>query len=141
VGLPEPEVRAAAEASEAAGAEPPLRWFEFCRKYVAGRWCTAAAKTREGMADGLAAVTLAMVKRGDGTPEDESLRLAFRWGIVPANEVNEGRVFGNERGGLVGSSTYWRVWEEAGEYALPPERIDSPLAGRPYDLRHACITR
>lgn len=27
-----------------------------------------------------------MVKRGDGTPEDESLRLAFRWGVVPANE-------------------------------------------------------
>ncbi|MGW3117429.1 tyrosine-type recombinase/integrase [Streptomyces sp. NPDC001107] len=53
----------------------------------------------------------------------------------------EGRVFGNERGGVVGSSTYWRVWEEAREYALPPERIDSPLAGRPYDLRHACITR
>ncbi|MFF0204777.1 tyrosine-type recombinase/integrase [Streptomyces sp. NPDC005017] len=350
-GLPESEVRAAAEAADA---EPPQRWFEFCRKYVASRWRTAAAKTREGMADGLAAVTLAMVKRGDGTPEDEFLRLAFRWGVVPANDgedppaelkaayewvttadrplgdlanaevfedvlyrvsykldgtpaagdtykrrrralnaalehavasgellenplqrtrrrrvgshdvvdprvlvnavqarqlltavsyvgswdrcrgrrlaafyavlyhsglrpaeavglrlsdchlpekgwgtltlretrpvsgkqwtdsgerhdrrglkareasterpvpippvlvailqahlkefgtAKEGRVFGNERGGVVGSSTYWRVWEEAREYALPPERIDSPLAGRPYDLRHACITR
>jgi integrase len=353
-GLPESEVRAAAEAAEAADSEPPLRWFEFCRKYVAGRWRTSAAKSREGMADGLAAVTLAMVKRGDGVPKDEYLRLAFRWGIVPANtgedppaelkaaydwvttadrpladvasvavfedvvyrvsykldgtpaagdtyrrrrralnaaleqavatgelpenplqrtrrkrvgsndvvdrrvlvnavqarqlltavsyvgswdrcrgrrlvafyavlyyaglrpaeavglrlsdchlpqegwgtltlretrpvsgkqwtdsgerhdrrglkarEVStdrpvpippilvsilrthlkefgtakEGRVFGNERGGVVGSSTYWRVWEEARQYALPPERIDSPLAGRPYDLRHACITR
>jgi integrase len=55
--------------------------------------------------------------------------------------AKEGRVFGNERGGVVGSSTYWRVWEEAREYALPPERVGSPLAGRPYDLRHACITR
>lgn len=55
--------------------------------------------------------------------------------------AKEGRVFGNERGGVVGSSTYWRVWEEAREYALPPERVDSPLAGRPYDLRHASITR
>lgn len=55
--------------------------------------------------------------------------------------AKEGRVFGNERGGVVGSSTYWRVWEEAREYALPPERVASPLAGRPYDLRHACITR
>ncbi|WP_308122078.1 tyrosine-type recombinase/integrase [Streptomyces sp. TRM70350] len=55
--------------------------------------------------------------------------------------AKEGRVFGNERGGVVGSSTYWRVWEEAREYALPPEAFDSPLAGRPYDLRHACITR
>lgn len=33
------------------------------------------------------------------------------------------------------------MWEEAREYALPPERVVSPLAGRPYDLRHACITR
>ncbi|MDT0270023.1 site-specific integrase [Streptomyces sp. DSM 44915] len=52
-----------------------------------------------------------------------------------------GRLFANERGDLVGSSTYWRVWEEARALALPPERVDSPLAGRPYDLRHACITR
>jgi integrase len=353
-GQPESEVRAAAEAAKAAEVEPPLRWFEFCRKYVAGRWRTSAAKTREGMADGLAAVALAMVKRGDGVPSDEQLRLAFRWGIVPANAgedppadlkaaydwlttmdrpvgdvadaavfedvlyrlgykldgtpaagdtyrrrrralntalehavvagdlsenplqrarrkhvgsndvvdrrvlvnasqarqllvavsyvgswdrcrgrrlvafyavlyygglrpaeavglrrsdchlpdagwgtltlretrpvsgkqwtdsgerhdrrglkareaksdrpvpippvlvailrahletfgtAKEGRVFGNERGDVVGSSTYWRVWEEAREYALPPGRVDSPLAGRPYDLRHACITR
>ncbi|MER7412580.1 tyrosine-type recombinase/integrase [Streptomyces cacaoi] len=353
-GLPESEVRAAAEAAEAADAKAPVRWFEFCRKYVAGRWRTSAAKTREGMADGLAAVALAMVHRREGAPEDAELRLAFRWGIVPANAgeeppadlktaydwlttedrpvadlvvaevfedvlyrlsyrldgtpaagdtykrrrralntaleyavsagelpenplararrkhagsndvvdrrvlvnavqgrqllsavsyvgswdrcrgrrlvafyavlyyaglrpaeavglrlsdchlpetgwgtltlretrpvsgkqwtdsgerhdrrglkareassdrpvpippvlvailrahlkefgtAKEGRVFGNERGGVVGSSTYWRVWEEARPYALPPERVDSPLAGRPYDLRHACITR
>ncbi|MFF4275009.1 tyrosine-type recombinase/integrase [Streptomyces sp. NPDC001536] len=353
-GQPESEVRAAAAAAKVAEGKPPLRWFEFCRKYLAGRWRASAAKTREGMADGLAAVSLAMVKRGDDAPSDEQLRLAFRWGVVPANAkedppanlkaayewltatdrpvsdvadaavfedvlyrlgykldgtpaagdtyrrrrralntalehavvagdlpenplqrtrrkhvgsnvvvdrrvlvnamqarqllaavsyvgswdrcrgrrlvafyavlyyaglrpaeavglrrsdchlpdagwgtltlretrpvsgkqwtdsgerhdrrglkareatsdrpvpippvlvailrahldsfgtAKEGRVFGNERGGVVGSSTYWRVWEEAREYALPPERVDSPLAGRPYDLRHACITR
>lgn len=353
-GLPESEVRAAAEAAEVAAAEEPVRWFEFCRKYVAGRWRTSAAKSREGMADGLAAVTLAMVKRGDGVPDAESLRLAFKWGVVPANAredapaelkaayewvtttdrplgdladpevfedvqyrlsykldgtpaagdtykrrrralntalehavaakelpenplqgahkkrvgsgavvdrrvlvnavqgrqlltavsyvgswdrnrgrrlaafyavlyyaglrpaeavglrlsdchlpesgwgtltlretrpvsgkqwtdsgerhdrrglkareadtdrpvpippvlvailqahlkefgtAKEGRVFGNERGAVVGSSTYWRVWEEARLFALPPDRVESPLAGRPYDLRHACITR
>ncbi|MFE1036502.1 tyrosine-type recombinase/integrase [Streptomyces sp. NPDC058807] len=353
-GQPESEVRAAAEAAAAAEMRAPRRWFEFCRKYFAGRWRTSAAKTREGMADGLAAVSLAMVKRGDGAPTDEQLRLAFRWGIVPANaggdvpadlkiaygwlttadrpigdladpevfedvlyrlsykldgtpaagdtyrrrrralntalehavavgelddnplqrargkhvgsngvvdrrvlvnavqarqllaavsyvgswdrcrgrrlvafyavlyyaglrpaeavglrlsdchlpetgwgtltlretrpvsgkqwtdsgerhdrrglkareatsdrpvpippvlvailrahleafgSAKEGRVFGNERGGVVGSSTYWRVWEEARLYALPPDRVGSPLAGRPYDLRHACITR
>lgn len=81
-GLPESEVRAAAEAADA---KPPLRWFEFCRKYIAGRWRTSAAKTRESMADGLAAVALAMVQRGEGVPDDTDLRLAFRWGIVPAN--------------------------------------------------------
>ncbi|MFI0192182.1 tyrosine-type recombinase/integrase [Streptomyces sp. NPDC017082] len=352
-GQPESEIRAA-EAAAAEESKTLLRWFEFCRKYVASRWRTSAAKTREGMADGLAAVTLAMVRRGGGAPDDESLRLAFRWGVVPANAgeeppaemkaafewvtradrplrdladpevfedvlyrlsyklngtpaagdtyrrrrrvlntalehavivgelpenplqrarrkhvgsndvvdrrvlvnavqarqlltavsyvgswdrcrgrrlvafyavlyyaglrpaeavglrwsdchlpetgwgtltlretrpvsgkqwtdsgerhdrrglkareatkdrpvpippvlvailethrtlfgmAKEGRVFGNERGGVVGSSTYWRVWEEAREYAFPPDRVASPLAGRPYDLRHACITR
>lgn len=352
-GQPESEVRAAAQAAEAPDAKPRLRWFEFCRKYLAGRWRTSAAKTREGMADSLAAVTLAMVRR-EGAPDDEDLRLAFRWAVVPANAeeeppaelkaaydwittndlplgdladpdvfegvlyrlsykldgtpaagdtyrrrrrtlnttlehavfagelpenplqrarrkyvgsndvvhrrvlvnaiqarqllaavllrrivgslpwappggllsglyyaglrpaeavglrwsdchlpetgwgtltlretrpvsgkqwtdsgerhdrrglkareatkdrpvpippvlvaileahrktfgtAKEGRVFGNARGGVVGSSTYWRVWGEAREYALPPERVASPLAGRPYDLRHAFITR
>ncbi|MEU9989903.1 hypothetical protein AB0E10_24530 [Streptomyces sp. NPDC048045] len=33
------------------------------------------------------------------------------------------------------------VVEEARDYALPPERAESLLAGRPYDLRHAYITR
>ena len=78
-------MRAAAEAAEAAEAEPPLRWFEFCRKYVAGRWRTSAAKTREGMADGLAAVSSPWSSAGMAFPQDEQLRLAFRWGIVPAN--------------------------------------------------------
>ncbi|GLW44483.1 hypothetical protein Stsp02_01450 [Streptomyces sp. NBRC 14336] len=43
--------------------------------------------------------------------------------------AEEGRVFGNERGGVIGSSTYWRVWEEAREHALPPERV-APAVGR-----------
>lgn len=55
--------------------------------------------------------------------------------------ARDGRLFSNERGDLVGSSTYWRVWEEARDLALPPDRVASPLAGRPYDLRHACITK
>ncbi|MGW4671330.1 hypothetical protein [Streptomyces sp. NPDC004324] len=76
-------------AATAAESEPSLRWFEFCRKYVAGRWRMSAAKTSEGMADGLAAVAPAMVKRGDDTPDDKDLRLAFRCGIVPANAREE----------------------------------------------------
>lgn len=50
-------------------------------------------------------------------------------------------MFGDERGGGVGSSTCRRVWADARLFALPPDRVESPLAGRPYDLRHACITR
>ncbi|MFD5879331.1 MULTISPECIES: hypothetical protein [Streptomyces] len=59
-GLPESEVRAATQAAEPTDA-------------------------REGMADGLAAVTLAMVEQDKQTPEVEELRLALCWAVVPAN--------------------------------------------------------
>ncbi|WP_372498735.1 hypothetical protein [Yinghuangia soli] len=46
----------------------------------------------------------------------------------------DGQVFTNELGGLVGSSTYCRVWTEARTYALPPDKVALKLAARPYDL-------
>ncbi|NGN68576.1 tyrosine-type recombinase/integrase [Streptomyces sp. A7024] len=55
--------------------------------------------------------------------------------------AKDGRLFQNERGGTVGTSYYWRVWDDARQLALPPEKRDSPLAKRPYDLRHTCITK
>ncbi|MFF3858711.1 tyrosine-type recombinase/integrase [Streptomyces sp. NPDC002209] len=54
--------------------------------------------------------------------------------------AKDGRIFFNERGGLLGSSSYWRVWQETRELALPPDKVASPLAQRPYDLRSTCIT-
>ncbi|WP_329057230.1 tyrosine-type recombinase/integrase [Streptomyces sp. NBC_01453] len=54
--------------------------------------------------------------------------------------AEDGRVFPNERGDVLGTSSYWRVWQEARSIALPPQKVDSLLARRPYDLRHACIT-
>ncbi|MCL3998002.1 tyrosine-type recombinase/integrase [Streptomyces lavenduligriseus] len=52
----------------------------------------------------------------------------------------DGRLFQNERGGLVGTSSYWRVWQEARHFAFPPHKVASPLAGKPYDGRATCIT-
>jgi integrase len=52
----------------------------------------------------------------------------------------DGRLFQNERGGLVGTSSYWRVWQEARQYAFPPHKHASPLAQKPYDGRATCIT-
>lgn len=52
----------------------------------------------------------------------------------------DGRLFRAPGGGMVSSSTYSRVWAEARTYALPPDRVASPLAGRPYDLRHAAVS-
>ncbi|WP_395110573.1 tyrosine-type recombinase/integrase [Actinomadura sp. SCN-SB] len=54
--------------------------------------------------------------------------------------AEDGRLFRNERGGILGASTCSRAWEEARQLALTPAQVESPLAGRPYDLRHACLT-
>ncbi|MEU9268683.1 site-specific integrase [Streptomyces sp. NPDC048251] len=54
--------------------------------------------------------------------------------------ADDGRMFTNERGGVVGSSTYYRVWQEARLLALPPAAVASPLAARPYDLRHSALS-
>ena len=52
----------------------------------------------------------------------------------------DGRLFRAPSGGVVSSSTYSRVWDEARRYALTPLQVASPLAGRPYDLRHAAVS-
>ncbi|WP_066951236.1 tyrosine-type recombinase/integrase [Streptomyces lushanensis] len=54
--------------------------------------------------------------------------------------AKDGRLFANERGDVLGTSSYWRVWQEARPLALPPDKESSPLGRRPYDLRHTCIT-
>ncbi|MFJ2306987.1 transposase [Streptomyces sp. NPDC087787] len=53
--------------------------------------------------------------------------------------AGDGRLFFNEHGGIVGSSTYDGVWHEARELALPPDLVSSPLPARPYDLRHSAL--
>jgi integrase len=40
----------------------------------------------------------------------------------------------------VGLSRVYRVWSLAREQALTTEQVASPLAARPYDLRHACLS-
>lgn len=52
----------------------------------------------------------------------------------------DGRLFRSPNGGVVSYSTYYRVWEEARTYAFVPSQVSSPLAGRPYDLRHAAVS-
>lgn len=54
--------------------------------------------------------------------------------------TNDGRLFFSEGGGVVSSSTYYRAWQEARVLALPPAAAASPLAHRPYDLRHSALS-
>ncbi|MFJ2020928.1 tyrosine-type recombinase/integrase [Streptomyces nodosus] len=82
-GLPESELRAAAAR---ANVRPDPSWWEFSREYMASRWRTSAAKTREGLADSLATVALAMMEDGKKAPSPEEARLAMRWAVVPAHK-------------------------------------------------------
>jgi integrase len=54
--------------------------------------------------------------------------------------AEDGRLFRSERGNVVAGSTYSRVWKAARQLALTPLQVASPLAGRPYDLRHAAVS-
>lgn len=51
-----------------------------------------------------------------------------------------GRIFNSERGKPVASTAYTEVWQQARVLALTPEEVASPLAARPYDLRHAAVS-
>ena len=50
------------------------------------------------------------------------------------------RLFGGVRGGELPTITYRRVWTRARQMALTTAEQASPLARRPYDLRHACLS-
>ncbi|WP_339122797.1 tyrosine-type recombinase/integrase [Pseudonocardia sp. D17] len=52
----------------------------------------------------------------------------------------DGLLFRGVRGGQLAESTYCRVWRKARATALTADEASSPLAGRPYDLRHAAVS-
>jgi integrase len=51
----------------------------------------------------------------------------------------DGRLFHTRRGGVIGSN-YADTWAKARQLALTPDQVLSPLAARPYDLRHAAVS-
>ncbi|MEU7743220.1 tyrosine-type recombinase/integrase [Nonomuraea sp. NPDC049158] len=52
----------------------------------------------------------------------------------------DGHVFVAARGGLLSESVYGRVWQLARAAVFGSAQAASPLAERPYDLRHACVS-
>ncbi|MGW0195921.1 tyrosine-type recombinase/integrase [Nonomuraea sp. NPDC003201] len=52
----------------------------------------------------------------------------------------DGRVFYGVQGGELPFITYRRAWKAARKTALTDKEFASPLAARPYDLRHACVS-
>ena len=54
--------------------------------------------------------------------------------------ASDGRLFSGVRGGELPTITYRRAWIKARQTALTASEQASPLARRPYDLRHACLS-
>lgn len=52
----------------------------------------------------------------------------------------DGLMFAGERGGHPAGVTYNRVWARARAAVLTPQQVTSPLARRPFDLRHAAVS-
>jgi integrase len=73
-------------------------------------------------------------------PIPPELVTLLRWHLGEFGAAPDGRLFRQPNGRIVGSSTYSQVWQAAREIAFTPAQVASPLAGRPYDLRHAAVS-
>ena len=57
------------------------------------------------------------------------------YGLAP-----DGRLFRGESGGVLVPTSYRSVWQQARLLGLTPSQAASPLAQRPYDLRHGGVS-
>lgn len=60
--------------------------------------------------------------------------------IAAYGTAKDGRLFRTSKGRPFSSSAYSAVWQEARRLAFTVEQVASPLAARPYDLRHAAVS-
>jgi integrase len=73
-------------------------------------------------------------------PAPPALVTILREHLDHCGAAADGRLFPALSGGRVRESVYTRIWKEAREIGLSPAQAASPLAARPYDLRHAALS-
>jgi len=73
-------------------------------------------------------------------PTHPELTRLLRNHLAQFGTAADGRLFGGVRGGELPTITYRRAWIKARQMALTAAEQASPLARRPYDLRHACLS-
>lgn len=82
--------------------------------------------------------------RADGdsriVPTHPELTRLLRDHLAKFGTAPDGRLFSGVRGGELATITYRRAWAKAREVAFTAAEQASPLARRPYDLRHACLS-
>ncbi len=73
-------------------------------------------------------------------PVHPELTRLLREYLASFDPTADGRLFAGVRGGDLPTITYRRAWARARQIVLSPVEQASPLARRPYDLRHACLS-
>jgi integrase len=73
-------------------------------------------------------------------PISPALGRLLRKHIADHGTAPDGRLFRAESGDLVSDSVISRTWDKARQTALTSAEAESPLAERPYDLRHARLS-
>jgi integrase len=73
-------------------------------------------------------------------PTHPELTRLLRDHLAQFEPSDDGHLFAGVRGGELPTITYRRAWAKARQLALTPAEQASPLARRPYDLRHACLS-
>jgi integrase len=73
-------------------------------------------------------------------PSPPPLTSILREHLARFGTAADGRLFRSLTGGDIAESTIARVWDKARKAALTEGEYSSPLARRPYDLRHACVS-
>jgi integrase len=73
-------------------------------------------------------------------PSPPELTALLRGHLDEHGTAPDGRLFRGVRGGPLSESLYGRLWGRARVAALKAEEAASPLARRPYDLRHAAVS-
>jgi integrase len=73
-------------------------------------------------------------------PVHPELTKILRDHLAQFGTAPDGRLFSGVRGGELPTITYRRAWTKARQNALATSEQASPLARRPCDLRHACLS-
>ncbi|HEY8480974.1 MAG TPA: tyrosine-type recombinase/integrase [Spirillospora sp.] len=77
---------------------------------------------------------------GRPVPVPPELVRLLREHIDAFGTAEDGRLFVTSGGRSFSGSAYAQVWKKARLLALTPDQVESPLAARPYDLRHAAVS-
>jgi integrase len=79
-------------------------------------------------------------EEGRTVPCSPQLAQLLREHLSKFGTAPDGRLFRGRGGGPVPDQAYGRIWRKAREIALTADECASPLAARPYDLRHAAVS-